>query len=49
MELKVGSSRLPRELLLPFLVLLDSPLPVLLPFDILASLLGIRFRPKDLG
>ncbi len=49
MELKVGSSCLPRELLLPFLVLLDGPLPVLLPLDVLATFLRIRFRPKYLG
>ena len=49
MELKVSSSRLPRELLLPFFVLLDGPLPVLLPFNVLASLRRIRFQPKYLG
>ena len=49
MELKVCLPRLPRELLLPLFVLLDRPLPVLLPFDVLASLLRIRLQPERLG
>ena len=48
-ELKVGSSCLPREFLLPFLVLLDGPLPVFLPLDVLAPLFRIHFRPKYLS
>ena len=49
MKLKVSSPRLPRELLLPLFVLFDSPLPVLLPLNVLASLLRIRSQPERLG
>ena len=46
MKLKVRSPPIPREFLLPVLILLNSPLPVLLPLDVLAPLLRIRFQPE---
>ena len=48
MKLKVRSPGLPREFLLPLFVILNSPLPVLLPLNILASFLCIRSQPERL-
>ena len=48
MELKIRSPRLPCKFLLPFFIILNSPLPVLLPLNVLASFLRIRSRPERL-
>ena len=46
MKLKVRSPRFPRKFLLPLFVILNSPLPVLLPLNVLATFLRIRSQPE---
>lgn len=48
MKLKIRSPRLSRKFLLPFFIILNSPLPVLLPINVLASFLRIRSHPERL-
>ena len=48
-ELEIRSSGFPGLFLLPLIVLLYRPLPVLLPFCVLAAFFGVCFLSHDLG